>query len=190
METRFISDIHFGHKNAIRFDSRPFSDVSEMDEKMIEAWNSTVCDCDLTYILGDVSWHDAARSSEMLCRLKGRKILVRGNHDDQVSDKKFCRCFEDVVDYADVRAPKTLGGSVVLSHYPIPFFKGAHYGRSHFYGHVHTGPEWLMMKKIRQDISHMYSRNVRMLNVGCMMDYVQYVPRTFEELYEESEKTF
>lgn len=188
METRFISDIHFGHYNAIRFDSRPFSNVGEMDEKMVESWNSVVGHGDRTYILGDVSWHDTEHTADLLRRLRGQKILVRGNHDPQTP--AFSRCFDEVVDYAEVAAPKSLGGSVMLSHYPITFFKGAHYGKSHFYGHVHTGPEWLMMKKIRQDISHMYSRNVRMLNVGCMMNYVQYMPRTFEELYEESEKPF
>lgn len=190
MEIRFISDIHFGHKNAIRFDSRPFTTVGEMDLGMIESWNSVVSPGDMTYILGDVSWHDTEHSADLLRRLRGRKILVRGNHDTQVGSYAFFRCFEDVVDYADINAPKSLGGNVVLSHYPLPFFKGAHYGKSHFYGHLHSGPEWLMMKKIRQDVSHMYSRNVRMLNVGCMMDYVRYVPRTFEELYEESEKPF
>ena len=32
----YISDLHFGHENAIEFDHRPFADVDEMDRRMIE----------------------------------------------------------------------------------------------------------------------------------------------------------
>ena len=31
----YIRDLHFGHKNAICFDSRPFADVGEMENIMI-----------------------------------------------------------------------------------------------------------------------------------------------------------
>ena len=38
----YISDLHFGHKNVIGFDHRPFADVDEMDNYIIRAWNSRV----------------------------------------------------------------------------------------------------------------------------------------------------
>ena len=40
--TRFISDLHFSHKNIIRYDDRPFNDTDEMDRAMVELWNETV----------------------------------------------------------------------------------------------------------------------------------------------------
>ena len=32
---RYISDLHFGHNNVIRFDRRPFENADDMDTKMI-----------------------------------------------------------------------------------------------------------------------------------------------------------
>ena len=32
----YISDLHIGHENILRFDNRPFADVSEMNNKLIE----------------------------------------------------------------------------------------------------------------------------------------------------------
>ena len=40
--TYYISDIHFGHKDVIKFDDRPYSTVEEMDSDMIRIWNETI----------------------------------------------------------------------------------------------------------------------------------------------------
>ena len=49
----YISDLHIGHENILRFDNRPFADVNEMNNKLIENWNARVCSDDTVYILGD-----------------------------------------------------------------------------------------------------------------------------------------
>ena len=58
----FTSDLHFGHKNIIRFDNRPFSTVEEMDEALIRNWNAKVSDEDTVYVLGDISWYNDAKT--------------------------------------------------------------------------------------------------------------------------------
>ena len=42
MKTYFISDLHLGHANCIRFDKRPGETVEEMDMEIIRRWNRKV----------------------------------------------------------------------------------------------------------------------------------------------------
>ena len=53
----FISDLHLGHKNVLKFDNRPFINIEEHDKTIIDNWNSKVNDNDDVYVLGDISWH-------------------------------------------------------------------------------------------------------------------------------------
>ena len=85
-----ISDTHFRHNNILKFrDSnsgdlvRPmFADVDEMDEHMIERWNSVVKQGDIVYHLGDVLVGDKEWLKSNWSRLNGSKRLIVGNHDD------------------------------------------------------------------------------------------------------------
>ncbi len=49
----YTSDLDFGHRNVLKFDSRPFADIDEMDRVLIENWNNRVRSDDTVYILGD-----------------------------------------------------------------------------------------------------------------------------------------
>lgn len=49
----YIADMHFGHANVIRFDSRPFADTESMTETMVRNWNSRVTAEDTVYVIGD-----------------------------------------------------------------------------------------------------------------------------------------
>ena len=53
----YISDMHFGHRNVLKYDKRPFSSVEEMDEILISNWNRKVKDHDDIWILGDFCYH-------------------------------------------------------------------------------------------------------------------------------------
>ena len=50
MANFYISDLHIGHENILRFDNRPFADVNEMNNKLIENWNARVRSDDTVYI--------------------------------------------------------------------------------------------------------------------------------------------
>ena len=66
MSNFYISDMHFGHKNCIAFDNRPFTSVEEMDAAMIANWNNAVSSGDTVYILGDMCWGKQSRAIEIL----------------------------------------------------------------------------------------------------------------------------
>lgn len=84
----YISDLHLFHENAIAFDPRPFASLQEMHDTILKNWNDRVTNGDMVYILGDVSMR--GKKEELIAfvaQLKGRKVLIKGNHDD-VSDSR------------------------------------------------------------------------------------------------------
>jgi calcineurin-like phosphoesterase family protein len=178
MNTYFISDLHFGHKNIIRFDNRPFSTVDEMDKALINNWNDTIKEEDWVYILGDISWYGVDTTAIILSKLKGHKVLIKGNHDKFTHEQKLTKYFEYITDYKELYFN---GQIITLCHYPIMYWKNQWHGTIHLYGHVH----------VTQDYQHLlnYIANERkignpckMYNVGCMIDYMNYKPRTLKEI--------
>lgn len=95
-----ISDQHFGHQNIIKYCNREHSTAVEDAKSMIIAHNETVTDEDLVIFCGDVSASAQGVKwlPKIIAKLKGRKILVRGNHDHQKSEKYIEMGFESVHD--------------------------------------------------------------------------------------------
>ena len=79
----FISDTHFYHENIIKYASRPFNSIEEMNETLIKNWNEKVNPTDIVYHLGDVGLCSKELLEGMLSRLNGKIYLVRGNHDQR-----------------------------------------------------------------------------------------------------------
>lgn len=179
MAIRYISDLHFGHAKVIQMDNRPFSDVEEMDRELVRRWNEVVNKDDQVYVLGDMFWKKADEAIPILKELKGNKFLVRGNHD-RVGNREFDKCFARIADYIEV---KDEGRHVILCHYPIFAFKNHYYeGNYHLYGHVHNSWEERICDDVRARMAEA-GVSCRMRNVGCMMPYMDYAPRTLDEIF-------
>jgi calcineurin-like phosphoesterase family protein len=186
----YIADYHFGHANVIKFDKRPFDSIDEMDRKMIENWNTVVSQDDTVYILGDFCWDTEDRWIVILNQLNGKKVLIRGNHDLKTMSQQLRNKFQDIKDYKEV---KDNGKRVLLSHYPMPFYRGAYNSDIvHLYGHIHVTIENDFMEHIREYVNENDNRGnskhkCQFYNVGAMMPWMNYTPRTLDEILTENE---
>lgn len=186
----YIADLHLGHVNAIGFDGRPFADVTEMNETLIRRWNSTVSRADTVYVLGDFIWEKESLWPAWLERLAGNKVLIRGNHDPRQFSQATKRFFQDIADYKEIT---DTGRHVILCHYPMPFHR-ADYDEKCFmlYGHVHNTREYAFLKKLRKELRESRTERsharAQFINVGCMMPWMDYTPRTLDEILDGEEK--
>lgn len=142
-KTFITSDIHFGHKNILKFcpKTRPYSSIDEMDEAIISQWNKIVPPDGLVYILGDVSYREPSHTARIFDRMNGEKILITGNHDYKaLKHKVFRDCFKELHQYLEITVNKH---KVVLFHYPIAEWNAMHRGSVHLFGHLHGGTSGL-----------------------------------------------
>ena len=133
MSVHFSSDQHFGHAAARSFYRRPFASVAEMDQQMIDRWNSTIEAGDEVWHLGDFAVRQSpARIAWLLGVLHGRKHLVIGNNDDAAVTG--CALWQSVQTYAEV----TIDGTrLVLCHYPFRTWRDMGRGVINLHGHSH-----------------------------------------------------
>lgn len=185
MATYFIADLHFGHKNTLGYDNRPWQTIEENDRELINRWNNTVGMDDDVYILGDISWYNASRTIEIFNQLNGNKYLIRGNHDKKVlKSREVQALFVEITDYKEIDFGYL---KLILSHYPILTFNGHFYNHVMLYGHVHNTFEWEYTERCRKIMTDELKKPCRMYNVGCMMKYIDYTPRTLGEILEACE---
>ena len=60
------------------------------------------------------------------------------------------------------------------------------------YGHVHNTREYVFLEKLRKELrktrtEHSHAR-AQFINVGCMMPWMDYTPRTLDEILDGNEK--
>lgn len=156
---RFISDLHFGHKNmAIR---RGFKDEFEHDEYIIKQWNSVVNKRDTVFILGDITM-ERSKWYFRLDSLFGYKKVILGNHDK-------LSCVPELLKYVN-----SVGGmlnlknfnskNIVLTHCPVHPSEFNYKVDYNIHGHVHENT----------------LDDKRYINVSA--EVIDYKPKTFEEL--------
>ena len=121
------SDLHLRHANIIKYCNRPFTDADEMNKAMVDRWNDLVDDGDEVWIVGDlVLGQLTVNLSAHVWRLKGRKLLIPGNHDacwqGQKKTRRQITAYLDLGGIArivDDPAPVTLAGQrVQVNHFP------------------------------------------------------------------------
>lgn len=135
MSIYLISDTHFAHKNIMEYENRPFKDLIDMREKMILNWNMIVKPDDTVIHLGDFGMCNKEVATEILMRLNGHKIIVKGNHDNHGEQWFLDAGFEAVHKYLILHEGSEV---ILLTHQPYKIpeeYKGRY--SLHMYGHVH-----------------------------------------------------
>lgn len=163
----FTSDLHFNHKNVIRFCNRPFNDVKEMNEYLINKWNETVGENDIVFILGDFNWFPSSKSNlSLFKKLNGKEIyIIPGNHDDEnefdTTLEKLPRVhlcsdivhvyFEDSTEGCSMLPRKIC--EIALCHYPLMTWSHRNNKAINLFGHIHSTPEHRgSMEKLDTDL--------------------------------------
>lgn len=117
------SDLHFNHDREFVWKVRGYESVYEMNEAIVERFNSVVQPGDEVYILGDLCLGGGgpailADNKALIERLNGRLHIIRGNHDTEPRVRMYATCTNvvDIVKWADMLHYK--GYHFYLSHFP------------------------------------------------------------------------
>jgi calcineurin-like phosphoesterase family protein len=113
--TFFTSDWHIGHANSIKFDERPFQDLTQMHAALIRNYNAQVPENGICYFLGDIATHASELTKEILSKLRGTKVIIVGNHDKN-SNALYLMGFDVVLNNATIYIQ---GERVTMSHCPL-----------------------------------------------------------------------
>lgn len=151
----FTSDGHVGHHNVIKYDSRPFTCVEDMNATIIRRWNTIVSPEDTVYYLGDFCMNP--KYLWVVSQLNGVKVLVPGNHDkcywgSEKWTKRYLEAGFSTILPKVSSLTLSNGEEVVLSHVPYtnedPRFVNVRpkdEGKWLLHGHVHV--KWLRKDK-------------------------------------------
>lgn len=152
----FTSDTHFCHPPIIGYADRPFKSINEMNETIINNWNSVVKPSDTVYVLGDFGeGKDKDKLLNIFNSLNGRKCLIIGNNDKSSTTRlpwNLIRNYFELI---------YLGKTIVLSHYPIKYggWNKFYKNSIHLHGHLHGKIPYSVDKPLRIDVgvdSHVY----------------------------------
>lgn len=136
MATFTISDNHFGHTNIIKHCNRPFTSVNEMNEFMVQEWNSVVKPDDTVIHVGDFAFRcNYEKLTGYIKRLNGYKILVRGNHDESAA-KMLRAGFDKVYNQFVYNLDNTR--FVLFEHIPDFRIENTYPYNYYVYGHTHN----------------------------------------------------
>ena len=125
----FIADTHFYHENIIKYCNRPFKNSKQMNEYIVNKWNSVVTKDDIVYHLGDAGFGSTDELKELVGRLNGTKILIRGNHDYKRGINGWKK-----VGFSEVYKKKLVLGNLILTHEPIEVEENY----INVFGHIHN----------------------------------------------------
>ena len=138
----YTADLHILHAKIIRLTNRPFRSADEMRRELIQRYRACVSDEDTCYFLGDLfvaprNGKPHGEESILDC-LPGHKILLIGNHDDDlIRSVDLSKYFEQVAECLNI---VDNGHPITLAHVPMADAPALREGGFMIHGHLHTTP--------------------------------------------------
>jgi len=167
----YWSDIHFSHKNIIKYTGRPYPDYEAMNEGLITSYLNTVTANDVVVFGGDIGFGNIDLINQKLNRLPGYKIQIVGNHDmyrdGSLYDLNFDErhlCFVTNIDDCN------MSFQLLHTHYPL----GDQYVPENclsVHGHIHN---------------HLMTGNK---HINICVEHTNYKPMHIRELISKARKT-
>lgn len=177
----FFSDPHYGHKNICRGVSewkkeesptgqqrtRDFDTLEEMNDTLVNNFNSVVKENDVAWCLGDWSFGGHENIKRFRDRLNCKTIhLVFGNHDQHIEpiNSPYRGLFASVqyvkefhLKLGTEKTGKFGKQGFFLSHYSHRVWNKSHHGTIHLWGHSHgTLPMYGKSMDVGVDTHNLY----------------------------------
>lgn len=162
MKNYFSADWHLSHKNIIGYDNRPFRDIYEMNDTILENYLTIVNPEDNFYFLGDFCFNNR-QTEEFLSELHGNLFFIRGNHDKSDTIKLYQKYG---VYLGEQKKITVEGQEIILNHYGMRVWDRSHRGSWQLHGHSHGS--------LKDD------PNLLSIDVGCMLH--DYKPLEFAQI--------
>lgn len=154
-DTWVWSDIHWGHKNIIKYadGARPFESVEHMNQALIDNYLAVVKDGDIVIFGGDISFMGVPATNDILHLLPGYKIQIVGNHDIDRKGEPMKMHFNErhLCMVRDIEA-YGISEQLLITHYPLDRVPPNCYN---LHGHIH------------QNLANDWNINMCVEHTGC-----------------------
>lgn len=129
----FTSDTRFCDSDALHQLARPFRSTDEMNDYIIDKWNTKVNRRDIVYHVGNFGKADPDALKDILNKLNGRINLIVGSYDNRENILSIKHELASVNYRLDFRIDSWF---ITLNHFPQRFWKGQREGSIHMYGYT------------------------------------------------------
>ena len=158
------SNMQLGRPSAIGKWKRPFDNVNQMDDTLINNWNKIVTNDDIVYHLGNFAW-DPKTAYDSMLRLKGKKFYILGENDQPLIDlanknniPKNNKIIADIFLEKNVKA--------VLAYYPLKEWLFKNKGYWHIVGFPNRKHKTIPKSKM----------------INCSVDQCNYKPQDINSM--------
>jgi calcineurin-like phosphoesterase family protein len=133
MKVFVTSNQQFGRPSAIKAYKRPFHSVDEMNNALIEAWNSVVSPEDIVYVLGNFAW-DPEIAEKTINALNGDIVVISGEFDKATAEISELLSLTSI-DYLYNSIEEHPEANIVMSYWPLLDWPGKARGSYSIIGH-------------------------------------------------------